>query len=147
MIEQLLSEKRTLNQVDCNSKKKVLEIVADAICTELTEIDQDQVFMSLIGRERLGSTGLGNGIAIPHCRIKGCKEPIAILLQLRKPVDFDSMDAKPVDIVFALLVPEDAEEDHLKILASIAEKMMNPSYLTGLRQASDQKSLYMAAIE
>lgn len=146
MFEELLTEKRTFNSIDCTSKKKVLETVADSLCSEVRELNQDDVFFNLIDRERLGSTGLGNGVAIPHCRINGCLEPVALLLKLNKPVDFDAIDARPVDIVFALLVPEDSHDDHLKILASIAERLSNPNYLDNLRTAQDSSSLYRAAI-
>lgn len=109
-------------------------------------IDADALFEQLIAREKLGSTGIGEGIAIPHCRFKTKGETIAALMTLESPIDFDSVDSKPVDVIFAMLVPEDAENEHLQTLASLVERIQTQGYVSSLRRAPDGDALFDAAI-
>lgn len=145
-IETLLTSQRTLCRASCTSKKRTLEVLAELIAEGSANIDASELFQQLIGRERLGSTGIGDGIAIPHCRFKTEGATIGALMTIENPIDFDSVDNKPVDIIFAMLVPEDAEDAHLQALATLAERLQNPDYVKALREADSDAVLYRAAI-
>ena len=124
-ISSLLDESRVRCGATISSKKKSLQQIAAllesgiGINADDTEVDMD-VMDALAAREKLGCTGMGNGIAIPHGRVPLVNEPIAALITLDQPVDFDAPDDLPVDIVFGLLMPEDKTEEHLAILATLA---------------------------
>ena len=104
-------------------------------------------FSSLLAREKLGSTALGDGIAIPHCRISGCSEAMGTLLTLEEPIDFDAPDGNPVDILFVLLVPAEAHQEHLTILGGLAQLLSNSDYCQGLRDASSNQELHRFPVE
>lgn len=105
---------------DATSKKRVLESVSQLLADTDEGLSPREVFDCLIAREKLGSTGLGQGVAIPHGRLAGLDKTIGVFLRLPKGVDFDAPDNEPVDLVFALLVPKESTEEHLQVLASIA---------------------------
>jgi nitrogen PTS system EIIA component len=145
-IESLISPGRTLCGIEGGSKKRALELLANTIAQDIPEIDADELFRRLIGRERLGSTGIGHGVAIPHCRVEHCKGTVGALITLADPIDFDAIDSQPVDILFAMLVPEDAHDEHLQTLATLAGALNNPEYRQRLRKATSDEALYQAAI-
>ncbi|QEY16266.1 PTS IIA-like nitrogen-regulatory protein PtsN [Cellvibrio sp. KY-GH-1] len=145
-IESLISASRTLCGVEGGSKKRALELLANAIAQDIPAIDADELFRRLIGRERLGSTGIGHGVAIPHCRVENCTGTVGALITLAEPIDFDAIDSQPVDILFAMLVPEDAHDEHLQTLATLAGALNNPEYRQRLRKAESDQALYQAAI-
>ena len=120
-ITQLLSSDNIVLDLDASSKKRVFEQVG-LLFENSQGIARSTVFDSLFAREKLGSTGLGQGIAIPHGRIKGLKHASGAFLRLSTPVPFDSPDGKPVSLLFVLLVPEQATEHHLQILSELAER-------------------------
>lgn len=141
-LTQILTPGRSLVNVPAGSKKKVLEYIVQLLASDCDGLDENSLLDSLIARERLGSTGFGNGIAIPHCRFGGCSEPVGALLRLHSPIDFDAIDSEPVDLVFVLLVPETATEDHLGLLRQIAFIFDQPQLRVQLRQAQDNQALY-----
>jgi len=145
-IDTILSPGRTLCKIEGVSKKRALEILANTIAEDLPEIDADDLFRRLIARERLGSTGIGHGIAIPHCRVSNCTQTLGALISLKDPIDFDAIDNEPVDLLFAMLVPEDADSEHLQTLASLASLLNKPEYCEGLRRADSDQALYEMAI-
>ena len=145
-ISSILTPRRTQFKVPGDSKKRVLETLAKLIADDLPILNADELFRRLIARERLGSTGIGKGIAIPHCRIENCVSTVGALITLDKPVDYDAIDGEPVDIVFAMLVPEEAHDEHLQTLASLAEMLSQPDYLASLRSAGSDQTLYNAAV-
>ena len=145
-IQSFLAPRRTLCGVEGASKKRVLQTLAQQIANDLPTLDADDLFSRLVARERLGSTGLGHGIAIPHCRIENCTGTVGALLTLQHPIDFDAIDGEPVDIVFALLVPEEATDDHLQTLATLAGLFNEPSFRQRLRNCSSDEDLYQQAI-
>lgn len=145
-IQNLITPGRTLCGVEGGSKKRALELLANAIAQDVPGIEADELFRRLIGRERLGSTGIGHGIAIPHCRIANCNSTIGALLTLADPIDFDAIDSQPVDILFAMLVPEDAHDEHLQTLAALAGALNNADYRQLLRTADSDAALFQAAI-
>lgn len=145
-LDTIITSSRTLCGFEGVSKKRVLQHLASHIANDIPTLDADELFRRLIARERLGSTGLGHGIAIPHCRIDNCTGTIGTLLKLAEPIDFDAVDNEPVDLIFALIVPEEAHEDHLQTLATLAERFTNPDFVKRLRQAKTQEELYQATI-
>ena len=128
-------------QVDASSKKKVLEELGKLFEGSAPGLTQDGVFDRLLERERLGSTGLGYGIALPHARIPDLEQARGAFLQLRVGVDFDAIDNQPVDLVFALLVPEAATQEHLQLLAGLATLFSQTTFCERLRRAEDSQSL------
>jgi PTS system nitrogen regulatory IIA component len=144
-IKTFLNSRRTLCGVEGISKKRTIEILANLIADDIPSLNADDIFLSFIAREKLGSTGLGNGIAIPHCRISNCIGTVGALIKLDKAVDFESIDGKPVDLVFALIAPEEANDSHLETLSALAEKLINSDYIDKLRQSETNEALYLAA--
>jgi len=122
-----------------HSKKRVLEQAAQLLSRGDNELGVG-IFERLLERERLGSTGLGEGVALPHARMPGITESRASFLRLSEPVDFDSIDGEPVDLVYALLVPENATEEHLKLLAELARLFHDPALRKQLRHADAEQA-------
>jgi PTS system nitrogen regulatory IIA component len=135
LISDLLSPERIRCDVQSSSKKRLLELISEELARDSDEFSKREIFESLCARERLGSTGLGNGVAIPHGRVKGSQHVRASFIRLKKPVAFDAADGEPVDLLFCLAVPEDCGEDHLKLLAQVAELFSDPEVLRQLREA------------
>lgn len=131
-------------KVAVGSKKKALEVASEILSSQYPELDAGQVFDALVARERLGSTALGEGVALPHCRTSLCSEPVAAVLQLQQPVDFEATDRQPVDIVFALVVPEEANDLHLQILSAMATAFNQPAYRARARAAGSDHELFEA---
>ncbi|HEX5056062.1 MAG TPA: PTS sugar transporter subunit IIA [Gammaproteobacteria bacterium] len=123
------------------SKKRVLEKISRLLAAPegLNEID---VFDKLLERERLGSTGLGQGVAIPHCRLQHAHSAHVALMTLQAPVNFEARDGKPADIVFGLIVPEHCTETHLQILAKAAEMFSDAAFCARLRASANNEQLY-----
>ncbi len=144
-LDSILSPGRTLCGAPGSSKKRVLENISQFISQDLSEFNPNQLFDNLIAREKLGSTGLGNGIAIPHCRITQCQRVIGTLIKLEEAIDFDAIDNQPVDLLFVLLVPEQAHDEHLKVLATLAEQFSDQSFCQQLRAADNSETLYNLA--
>jgi nitrogen PTS system EIIA component len=145
-IESLLTLERTRNNQDADSKRGALELLAQVIVKDLPAIEADDLFRRFLARERLGSTGIGHGIAIPHCRISGSAGAVGALITLTQPIEYDSIDGEPVDILFAMLVPEEAHDEHLKNLAALAGALTRSEFRQRLRAASDHSTLFQAAI-
>ncbi len=141
-ISEILSPDCVFPNMDCHSKKDALDTLAKAIAGSESSISQTEVFDCLIARERLGSTGLGNGIAIPHGRLKEGKKTFAAFMQLEEAVDYDAVDKAPVDLMFALIVPEDSTEEHLQTLAKLAEMFSDKTTVQKLRQTNSSKEIY-----
>ncbi|WP_044872559.1 PTS IIA-like nitrogen regulatory protein PtsN [Pseudomonas sp. LFM046] len=146
-LEQILTPGRSLVNVPGGSKKRVLEQIAKLVARDLPDLDNQDIFESLVSREKLGSTGFGNGIAIPHCRLTGCTSPISAVLRLDAPVDFDAIDGAPVDLLFVLLVPEAATDEHLELLRQIASMLDRSDVRERLRHAPDSTSLYQVVVD
>ena len=120
LISPLLPESNVLLDVDVSSKKRVFEQVG-LLFENNHQIARSLVFDSLFAREKLGSTGLGQGIAIPHGRLKGLKEAIGAFVRMKQPIPFDAPDAQNVSLIFVLLVPDRASDLHLQILSELAQ--------------------------
>ena len=141
LLSDLLSPERILCDVHSSSKKRLLETISKELARNSDDLCQREIFESLCARERLGSTGLGNGVAIPHGRVKGSRNIEATFICLKKPIPFDAIDGKPVDLLFAMTVPESCNEDHLKLLAQVAELFSDPELLKELREAQSPGEL------
>ena len=124
-----------------SSKKRVLEQAARQLAGSAEEPDAEQIFERLLERERLGSTGLAGGVALPHARMPGLEESRGAFLQLANAVEFDALDGSPVDLVFALLVPENANEEHLQLLARLAAMFNEEELRERLRKAGTDEAL------
>jgi len=140
-LASILSASQVLAQVDVTSKKRAFE-EAGLLFENLHGLSRALVTDSLFSRERLGSTGLGHGVAIPHGRIKGLKAPMAAVFQLAKPIGFDAPDDVPVSLLIFLLVPEAATQKHLEILSEIAELLSDASLREQLTACGDAGQLH-----
>lgn len=146
-LENILTPGRSLVNVPGGSKKRVLEQIAKVVGQDLPELDTQTIFESFVAREKLGSTGFGNGIAIPHCRMPGCKTPLSAVLRLDAPVDFDAIDGAPVDLLFVLLVPEAATDEHLELLRQIASMLDQEDIRDRLRNVKTDQELYQEVVD
>ncbi len=146
-LENILTPGRALVGVPGGSKKRVLEQIAQLIARELSTLETQDIFESLIAREKLGSTGFGNGIAIPHCRLAGCESPISAVMHLETAVDFDAIDGAPVDLLFVLLVPQAATDEHLELLRQIASMLDRAEVRERLRAADSSETLYQVVVD
>jgi PTS system nitrogen regulatory IIA component len=138
----LLSPGRILAGVRINSRKRLLELISETLAKKNKELNSREIFESLCAREQLGSTALGDGVAIPHGRINGTRDVEALFLRLIKPLPYDADDGKPVDLIFALAVPKQCTEDHSKLLSSIADRFSDPELLERLRNAADANEIW-----
>ena len=140
-LADILAEESVLFCTDIKTKHDVLERLASQV-EKQTGHPASEIFEALNDRESLGSTGLGNGIAVPHGKFAGLKGVIAVFIKLSVPVDFESVDDQPVDLVMMLLAPMGAGADHLKALARVARVLRTDSVAESLRRANDPKRLY-----
>lgn len=139
-LTNLLSVEQVVLDLDAGSKKRVFE-QAGMLFENRLGLARSIIFDSLFAREKLGSTGLGQGVAIPHGRIKGLKQAAGAFLRLATPVAFDSPDGRPVDLLFVLLVPEQATEQHLQILSELAQKFSDRAFREKLHAAADPDAI------
>ena len=157
-LSTLLTPARTLCRISVSDKQQALErcahfIVEKSIAeksiaeTGTVGFDANGLLLSLQARERLGSTGLGSGIAIPHCRLKNLDTVSGALITLAEPIDFDAIDGAPVDILFVLLAPENAMQQHLSALAALAALFNEATFRQRLRNATNAEQLFQAAVE
>ncbi len=141
-LKLLLKPQCTKVLANCQSKKKVLEHIAEIASRELPELTCNDILTSLTNREKLGSTGIGNGVAIPHGKIAANNQLVAVLLVSQPGIEYDAIDNRPVDVFCALLVPEDQCDAHLQTLASIAEVFDNKEILRKIRSAQTDNELF-----
>jgi nitrogen PTS system EIIA component len=137
----LIDETRIRCGLDLTSKKRLLETLAQLLASAHPRLDEDTVFEHLLERERLGSTGLGHGIGLPHARTKDVSSVIGAFVQLHQGVDYDTSDGEPVDLAFALLVPDEANDEHLRLLAQLAGLFSDPEVRAQLRSAASVAAL------
>ena len=142
-LNRLLAPTNVVVGMSVTSKKRLFEQIG-LLFENLYGIERSRVFDSLFARERLGSPGLGEGIAIPHGRIKGLKEAVAALVRLSEPVAFDAPDGKPVGLLLFLLVPEQATQQHLEILSEVAEMLSDRHMRDLLSSETDPQALHRA---
>jgi PTS system nitrogen regulatory IIA component len=140
-LSDLIETPAILPALKANSKKQLLQLLAEKAAS-LTGIAEREIFDTILQRERLGSTGVGNGIAIPHGKLAGVKRITGIFARLDVPVDFEALDDQPVDLVFLLLAPEGAGADHLKALSRIARVLRDRDVVTKIRGTRDAAAIH-----
>lgn len=141
-IVDLINPERVACCMQSSSKKRVLEQLSQLLAEDQPNLTAEEIFDCLIGRERLGSTGLGHGVAIPHGRMSALAAPIGAFVRLETAVDFDAMDRQPVDLLFALLVPQESTSEHLQLLAQLAQMFSDAEFSGQLRVSRDSGELY-----
>jgi PTS system nitrogen regulatory IIA component len=140
-LSDLIEASAILPALKANSKKQLLQLLAEKAAS-ITGIPEREIFDTILRRERLGSTGVGNGIAIPHGKLPGVRRIIGVFARLETPVDFEALDDQPVDLVFLLLAPESAGADHLKALSRIARMLRDGDTVTKIRATRDAAAIH-----
>jgi PTS system nitrogen regulatory IIA component len=145
-LADLIAPEAVYPSLKAKTKKQALQDVAQRAAV-LTGLDAREIFDTLLQRERLGSTGVGRGIAIPHGRMPGLPSIVSVFARLDEPIDFEALDNEPVDLIFLLLAPEHAGADHLKALARISRLLREPPTIERLRASRDRAALYSVLTE
>jgi PTS system nitrogen regulatory IIA component len=140
-LTDLLSPDAILSALRVNGKKQALQEMSER-AAQVSGLAAREIFDSLLQRERLGSTGVGDGIAIPHGKLAKCNRIFGIFARLERAIDFEALDGLPVDLIFLLIAPETAGADHLKALAMIARVLRDPEMAAQLRATRDASALY-----
>ena len=145
-IADLIGPNSVIADLRATSKKQALQELAERAAS-VTGLHERQIFDVLLERERLGTTGVGNGIAIPHGKLAGLKKLHGVFARLSTPIDFESIDERPVDLIFLLLAPETAGADHLKALARVSRLLRDQSMCEKLRKTDSADALYILLTE
>jgi PTS system nitrogen regulatory IIA component len=140
-LSDLVQAPAILPALKANSKKQLLQMLAEKAAA-ITGLPEREIFDTVLQRERLGSTGVGNGIAIPHGKLPGVKQITGVFARLEQPVDFEALDDQPVDLVFLLLAPESAGADHLKALSRIARVLRDSDTVAKVRGTRDAAAIH-----
>ena len=146
-LSDFLTQDRIICDVPAQSKKRALEQLSDLIANDQSNITSSEIFQSLISRERLGGTGIGFGVAIPHGRLKNCKHTTGAFIQLESAIDYDSVDKEPVDLLFALIVPEESTDEHLQALSMLASMFNDPDFREKVRSCHSVSELHALMME
>lgn len=145
-IKDILTLNRTLYRVSVNSKKKAFEIIAESLAESVPSLSANVIFDKLIERERLGSTSIGHGVAIPHARLEEIDKPLGCFLFLKEGIDFDAEEHAQINMIFTLVVPKEAIDEHLELLSTLAYIFSQESFRKDLLQASSKEDLYSRLI-
>ena len=145
-INSILVPERTVARLAAGSKKRAIELASRHIVSALPHLEATEVYRALIEREKLGTTAIGEGAAIPHCRLRSCRTIIGGLFVCEQGLDFSAWDEIPVRIMFVLLVPESEESEHVHTLGMLAKRLQSAEYRQRLLDAPDNQALYEAAI-
>jgi len=140
-LSDLIEVPAIMPALKANSKKQLLQLMAEK-ASEITGIPEREIFDTILQRERLGSTGVGNGIAIPHGKLPGVRRITGVFARLDTPVEFEALDDQPVDVVFLLIAPEGAGADHLKALSRIARMLRDTETVAKIRGTKDAAAIY-----
>ncbi len=146
-LDTLISSNAVINNPEIKSKKRALELLAEHLATQENQsssngVDALKIFQLLTDREKLGSTSMGNGVALPHTRTSLTENAIGAFLKLNKGIDFDSPDHQPTDLIFALIVPEHYTDEHLKILAYLASLFSDKNFCKTIRESNNHQEVY-----
>lgn len=140
-LAEILAPEAVMGDLKATSKKQLLQAISEHAAA-LTGLSAREIFDTVLQREKLGSTGVGNGIAIPHAKFAEFGDIVGVFARLHAPVDFDALDDNPVDLVFLLLAPEKAGADHLKALSRVARVLRDPARVSQLRTTADPALIY-----
>ena len=135
-----MSPQKIFIDTDVSSKKKLLELIAN-IAADQTQLSESTIYNNLLNRERLGSTGLGQGFAVPHARLPDLEKTVGCFFRLKQPVNFESPDNRPVDLVFTIIIPQEATEEHLLILSSLARIFSDADICEAIRTADSKEEI------
>ena len=141
-ISDIIAPDRVRHLSGIGSKKRALEELSTLLASGAPQLSDTELLISLVNREKLGSTALGGGVAIPHGRMRGTEDSVAAVVLLDDGVDFDASDGNAVDLVFGMIVPQEATTTHLKILKSIAEMLSDDAQVAALRDAGDDEAAF-----
>ena len=142
-ISDILSEDMILTEIQADNKRHLLEEISKFVAKQ-EGLDKNAVFEAVLERENLGSTGYGNGVAFPHARLEGLKEVVTVFVRLQNPVDYDSLDHKPVDMLAFMISPENSGDDHLRTLAVFSRLLKNDDICRDIRAAKSKHEIYKA---
>lgn len=145
-LDTILTPERCYCNLPGVSKKRFLTTISELIAENTPALNADSIYTALLAREQLGSTGIGNGIGIPHCRLADCKAITGALIKLEEGIDFDAVDSRRVDLLFVLIVPAEETHEHLKVLGALAALFHQESFCNRLRQATSSQALYEIAV-
>ncbi len=145
-LADLITPEAIYPSLKAKTKKQALQEMAQR-ASVLTGVDAREIFDTLLQRERLGSTGIGRGIAVPHGRLAALRKILSVFARLEEPIEFEALDGEPVDLIFLLLAPEHAGADHLKALARISRLLREPATIDKLRASRDRAALYSVLTE
>jgi PTS system nitrogen regulatory IIA component len=145
-LQEIIKPDGVLCNATARSKKHCLEILSELLVRSYADIASDDIFECLISRERLGCTSLNRGAAFPHCRVKGIDKSVAVLIKLSEPVDFDSPDGEPVDLVFGMALPDEIDDSHRADIKLVTDVLGDEGLRARLREMSSSKDLYEALI-
>ena len=145
-LAELLSPEAVIANLKTASKKQALQDIATR-GAKIVRLPEREIFEALLERERLGTTGVGQGVAIPHAKFAGLDRLHGVFARLEQPIDFEAIDDRPVDLIFALLAPEDAGAEHLKALARVSRLLRNQAVCTKLRATTEADALYALLTE
>ena len=145
-LQEIIKPDGVLCNATARSKKHCLEILSELLIRNHPDMASDDIFECLIERERLGCTGLDRGAAFPHCRVDGIEDSVAVLIKLSEPVDFDSPDGEPVDIVFGMIVPSEVNDSHRADIKLVTQVLADDGLRARLREMNSSKDLYDALI-
>lgn len=145
-VAEMLAPTRCQCQARVGSKKSLFELIADLAAPDEGEFHPTELVAGLVAREKLGSTGLGGGIAIPHCRLRDCEAATGVLLSLDTALPFEAPDQRDVDLVFALVVPQEASQEHLELLAVLARLFSDTEFCEALRACRTAEALHNTTI-
>lgn len=140
-IYDILDENHIIIDNTLSSKKSLLDLASQLLASSISDLNASDIFQAFLGREKLGSTGIGHNVAIPHARIDNLKQPLAVFIKLEKGIDFGSIDSEPVDLIFAFIVPKKDNETHLTIISSIASLLEKESIRNKIRNIHNHKAL------
>ncbi len=146
-LSEILEESSVISDLKARDKKAVLEELAQTIVDQEPDLDKSALVKVLLDRERLGSTGIGDGVAIPHGKFNGLSQPMISFGRSRKGLDFESMDGQPAFLFFLLVAPENSTSIHLKALARIAKILKSSSFRKALMEVPTKKELYQTIIQ
>lgn len=141
-LKSILSLDSTQCAVQVNSKKRILQYISQLAHKKFPQLEEQDILESLLNREKLGSTGIGNGIGLPHGRLSGINKSVAVFVVTENPVNFDAIDNKPVDIFCGLLIPEQNCQEHLSTLSQIAKMLSEKTLVKKIRHSKTNEELY-----
>jgi PTS system nitrogen regulatory IIA component len=147
VLEELITPDSVLCNASARSKKHCLEILSELLVRSTPEISNEEVFDKLVERERIGCTSLDQGVAFPHCRVEGLDTKVGALIKLTEPVEFDSPDGEPVDLVFGMMVPAEIDADLHSEIGRVADRLNDRALRAGLRDANTSAELYAALLQ